>query len=173
MMSNPNVDPAHWKPASATDPKVSQIDANLRLATENAQPIRLRRLLQELCQTQPDAHKVTGALLLATQLKYTEKIKANKGTQSDEEEEEEEDDDENDKDDKDESESDGSSDVGEISELSSEEEEADEESDDDSDDDMKTPELGLGEDDGTDEEGASTTTSTRHMPVKSELRRRG
>ena len=142
MMSNPNVEPAHWKPASATDPKVSLLDANLRLATENAQPIRLRRLLQELCHTQPDAHKVTGALLLATQQKYTEKIKANKGAQSDEEEEEEEEEDD-DEDDKDESESDGSSDVGEISELGSEEEEADEESDDDSDDDMKTPELGL------------------------------
>ena len=171
MMSNPEVDPAYWKPAFATDPKVSQIDANLRLATENAQPIRLRRLLQKLCHTQPDAHKVTGALLLATQQKYTEKIKAKKGTQSDEEEEEEEEDD--DEDDEDESESDGSSDMGEISELSSEEEEEDEHSDDDSDDDMKRSEPGSGEDDdGTDEEGASTTTSTRHMPVKSELRRK-
>lgn len=162
-MSSPNIDPAHSSLASPTNPKASQIDAKLRLATENAQPIRLRRLLQELCHTQPDAHKVTGALLLATQQKYTEKIKASKGTQTDEEEEDEKEDDE------DESESEGASDVGEISELSSEEEEEDEDSDDGSEDDMERTDLGSGEeDDGTDEEGASTTTSSRHLPVKSE-----
>ena len=161
---------------SSTDPKTSQIDANLRLAAEKAQPIRLRRLLLELRYTQPDAHKVTGALLLATQQRYTEMIKASKGTQSDEdkedeeEEEEVEEEEEEDGDGEDESESDGSRDVGEISELSSEEEEDDEDSDNDSDDDMKRTELGSGEeDDGTDEERASTTTPTRHMPVKSGL----
>ena len=165
-MSSPNIDPAHSNLASPTNAKASQIDAKLRLATETAQPICLRRLLQDLCHTQPDAHKVTGALLLATQQKYTEKIKASKGTQSDEEEEEEEEKEY----DEDESESDGASDVGKISELSSEEEEEDEDSDDGSDDDMERSDLGSGEeDDGTDEEGASATTSTRHMPVKSEF----
>ncbi|KAK0509777.1 hypothetical protein JMJ35_008171 [Cladonia borealis] len=153
-MSSPNIDPAHSNLASPTDPKTSQIDANLRLATEKAQPIRLRRMLQELRYTQPDAHKVTGAF--------------------DEDEEDEEEEGEEDEDFEDESESDGSSDAVEISELSSEEEEDDEDSNNDSDDDMKRSELGSGEeDDGTDEEGASTTTSTRHMPVKSELRRNG
>ena len=170
-MSSPNIDTAHSNLASPTDPKTSQIDANLRLATEKAQPIRLRRFLQELHYTQPDTHKVTGALLLATQQRYTEKIKASKGTQSDEDKEDEEE--EEDEDYEDESESDSSSDAGEISELSSEEEEDDEDSNNDSDDDMKRSELGSGEeDDGTDEEGASTTTSTRHMPVKSELRQK-
>ena len=166
-MSRPNIDPAHSSLASPTDPKASQIDANLRLATENAQPMRLRRILQELCQTLPDAHKVTGALLLATQQKYKEKINASKGTQSDDEKDEEEEDED------DESESNGSSDVGENSELSSEEEEEEEDSDDGSDDDMERSELGSGEeDDGMDEEGASTTISTRHMPVQKESRQK-
>ena len=128
MMSNPTIDPAQWNLASPTDRKASQIDASLTLATKHAKPIRLRRLLQELCHTQPDAHKVTGALLLATQKKYTEKIKASKGTQSDDDEEEGE---EENEDEEDESESDGSSDVGEISELSSEEEGEEEDSEDD------------------------------------------
>ena len=165
-MSIPRINPAHPNLTSPTDLKASQIDANLRLATENAQPIRLRRLLQELRDTRPDAHKVTGALLLATQKKYTEKIKASKSTQCDEDEEDEEEE-------GDESGSVGSSDAGEISELSSEEAEDDEDSNNDSGDDMKRSELGSGEEDnGTDEEGASTTTSTRHMPVKSELRQK-
>ena len=171
-MSIPKINPAHPNLTSPTDQKASQIDANLRLATEHAQPIRLRRLLHEFRDTQPDAHKVTGALLLATQQRYTEKIKASKGTQSDEdeddEEEEEEEEEEEDEDDEDESGSVGSSDAGEISELSSEEAEDDEDSNNDSGDDMKRSELGSGEEDnGTDEEGASTTTSTRHMFVTS------
>ena len=170
-MSTRKINPTHSDLASSTDPKASQIDANLMLATENAQPIRLRQLLQELRHTQPDAHKVTGALLLATQQKYTEKIKASKGTQGDEDAEEDEE--EEDEDAEDESESDGSSDARDMSELNSEEEEDDEDSINDSDDDMKRSELGLGEeDDGTDEEEGSTTTSTRHMPVKSELQRK-
>ena len=173
-MLTPEANPTHSGLASSTDPKASQIDANLKLATENAQPISLRQLLQELRHTQPDAHKVTGALLLATQQKYTEKIKASKGTQSDEDaEEEEEEEEEEDEDTEDESESDGSSDARDISELSLEEEEDDEDSIDDSDVDMKKSELGSGEeDDGTDEEEGSTTTSTRHIPVKSELQRK-
>ena len=170
-MSSPNIDPAHSNLASPTDPKTSQIDANLRLATEKTQPIRLRRLLQELRYTQPDAHKVMGALLLATQQRYTQKIKAIKGAQSDEDEGDEGG--KEDVDDEDESESDGSTNAREISELSSEEEEDDEDSINDSDDDTKRSELGSGEeDDETDEERASTTTSTRQMPVKSELRRK-
>lgn len=161
MMSNPNVDPAHWSFASPTDQKSSQIDANLRLATENVQPIRLRRALQELRQTLPDPRKVTAALLLATQQKYIEKIKASKVAQSEEEEKDDEDD-------KDDSGSAGTSNVGEISEMSSEEEEDEDNSDDGSDDDMGRSELDSGkEDDGTDEEGAFTTASLRHMNVKS------
>ena len=163
-MSNPNIDPAHWSFASRRDPKASKIDANLRLATENVQPIRLRRTLQELRQTLPDPHKVTAALLLATQQKYIEKIKASKAAQSEEEREEDEDD-------EDDSESVGTSDVGDISELRSEEKENEEDSDDGSNDDMERSELGSEEeDDGTDEEGASTTTSTRNINVESELR---
>ena len=169
-MSIPKINPAHPNLTSPTDQKASQIDANLRLATEHAQPIRLRRLLHEFRDTQPDAHKVTGALLLATQQRYTERIKASKGTQSDEDEENEEEEEE-DEDDEEESESDGSTSAREISELSSEEEEPDEDSIHDSDDDKKRSELGSGEeDDGTDEERASTTTSIRQMPVKHELR---
>lgn len=93
MMSSQKTDPAHRSFASPNDLKVSQIDANLRLATENVQPIRLRRTLQELCQTLPDPHKVTAALLLATQQKYIEKIKASGGAQIQEEEEDEDDED--------------------------------------------------------------------------------
>lgn len=166
-MSSSNNDPAHSNLASPTDPKTPHIDANLRLAAEKAQPIRLRRLLQQLRHTQPDAHKVTGALLIATQQRYTEKIKASKGTQSDDEEEEEEEDDE------DEPDIDGSNDGREISELSSEEEEEEEEEEEynDSDYDIERSEVSSAdEDDGTDEEAASTTTSTQHMPVKSEVR---
>ena len=168
-MSIPRINPSHPNLASPTDRKASQIDASLRLATENAQPIRLRRLLQELRHTQPDAQKVTGALLLATQQKYTEKIKARKGTQSDdgssgEEEEEDEDPEE-------ESESDGSSDTGEIPELSSEEEEEDVNSVYHSDN-MKRSESGSGEEhDGLEEEEASIPTPTRQRPVKSETQR--
>ena len=147
-MSTPEINPRHSGLASSTDPNASQIDANLRLATENAQPIRLRQLLQELSHTQPDAHKVTGALLLATQQKYTEKIKASKGMQSDEDAEEEEG--EEDEDVEDESESAGSSDARDMSELSSEEEEDDADSISDSDVDMKRSELfgGRGRRDG-------------------------
>ena len=166
-MSSPKVDPAHRSFASPTDPKASQIDANLRLATENVQPIRLRRTLQELRQTLPDPHKVTAALLLATQQKYLEKIKTSRGAQT---QEEEEDEDEDDEDDEVDSESDRPSDVGEISELMSEEED-DEASDDATDDDMERWELGSGvKDDGTDEGRASTMTSTRQINVKSESR---
>ena len=167
-MLTPEANPTHSGLASSTDPKASQIEANLRLATENVQPICLRHLLQELRHTQPDAYKVTGALLLATQQKYTEKIKASKGTQSDEDKEEEEEDEE----DEDESESDGSSDAAEIFEMNSEDEDDDEDSDNDSDVDMKRSQLGSGEeDDGIVQEGASPTTPTRHMPVKGKLRR--
>ena len=165
-MSTRKINPAHSDLTSSTDPKASQIDANLRLATENAQPIRLRQLLQELRHTQPDAHKVTGALLLATQQKYTETIKASKGTQSGEDTGEEEE--EDDQDAEDESESDGSSDARDMFELNSEEEEGNGGSINDSDDDMNRSELGSGEDDdGTDEEEGSTTASRRHMPLKS------
>ena len=131
MMSTPNVDPTHWNPAFATGPKALQMDAHLRLAIESAQPTRLRRTLQELCQTLPNAHKVTAALLLATQQRYIEKIEASKDTQYDEKEEEEDG-----EDDEDESEGDGAGDLEGISELSEEEEEeADEKSGDGSDDD--------------------------------------
>ena len=165
-MSKPKVNPAPWSLASPTDPKASQIDAKLRLATENVQPISLRRTLQELRQTLPDPHKVTAALLLATQQKYIEKINARKYAQSEDEEENDED-----EDDKDDSGSVGTSNMGEISELSSEEEEDDEDSDDGSGDDVERSELGSEEeDDGTDEEGASTTMSTRHLNVKIVLR---
>lgn len=166
MMSKPNINPTPWSLVSPTDPKASQTDANLRLATENAQPIHLRRTLQELRQTLPDPHKVTAALLLATQQKYIEKIKASKGAQGEEEEEEDEDEDE-----EGDSESDGASDIGEISELSSEEVEDEGDSDDGSDE-RERSELGSEEeDDGTDEEGASTTASLRHTNVKSGLRK--
>ena len=166
-MSKPKVNPAPWSLATPTDQKASQIDANLRLAFENVQPIRLRRTLQELRQTLPDPHKVTAALLLATQQKYIERIKASKGAQSEKEEEDDEEDDQDD------SGSVGTSDMGEISELSSEEEEDEEDSDDGSDDDMERLELDSEEeDDGTDEEGSSTTTSTRHINVKRELRQK-
>ncbi len=165
MMSTPNLDPAHWNLASPAEPKASQIDSHLRVAIDNAQPIRLRRTLQELCQTLPNAHKVTAALLLATQKRYIEKIEASKGTESDEEEEEDNEGDE------DESEGDGASVVEEISELSSEEEDDDEDSDNGSDDDVERSEFGSEEeDDQTDKEGGSTTTSTWHMSVKSEMR---
>ena len=163
MMSKPKVNPAPLSLASPTDPKASQIDANLKHATENVQPIRLRRTLQELRQTRPDPHKVTAALLLATQQKYIEKIRASKVAQSEEEVEDE--------DDEDDTESGETSDVGEISELSSEEVEDEEDSDDGSDDGMKRSELGSEEeDDGTDEERASTTTSTQHINIKRKLR---
>ena len=166
MMSKPDVNPTPWNLVSPTDPKASQTDANLRLATENVQPLRLRRTLQELRQTVPDPHKVTAALLLATQQKYIEKIKASKGAQGGEEVEEEDED----KDDEDDSESDRASGVEEISELSSEGQQVEQDPDDGSDDDMERSELGSEEeDDGTDEEGASTTASLQHMNVKSGL----
>ena len=162
MMSKPDVNPTPWSIFSPTDPKASRIDANLRHATENVHPIRLRRTLQELRQTLPDPHKVTAALLLATQQKYIEKIKASKGVQGEEEEEDDED-----EDDEDDSESDGASDMGEISELSSEEEKDEGDSDDGSDERERSEFGSEEEDDGTGEEEASTTASLRHMNIKS------
>ena len=101
-MSKPDVNQTPWSLAPPIDPKALQTDANLRLATDNVQPLRLRRTLQELRQTLPDPHNVTAALLLATQQKYIEKIRASKGVQFEEEEEEEEEEDDDDHDDDDE-----------------------------------------------------------------------
>ena len=171
-MSKPDVNQTPWSLAPPIDPKALQTDANLRLATDNVQPLRLRRTLQELRQTLPGPHNVTAALLLATQQKYIEKIRASKGVQFEEEDEDEEaDEDESDEDD---SESDGASGVGVISELRSEEEEDEEDADDGPDNDiMERSELGLEEaDDGTDEEGASITASLRQWNVNSGSQKR-
>ena len=56
------------------DPKAMETDAILKTAIEAAQPARLRATLKDLCKALPDAHKITAALLLATQQKYKRKI---------------------------------------------------------------------------------------------------